>query len=76
MGEEVSTNYRVFYDQFLRFIPFLVVAGVALFLTGRKLKRGQQKKGMILPNITITVSGISSNMVDYAKCIMVVGRDF
>jgi hypothetical protein len=36
------SNYHVFSDQFLRFIPFLVVAGVALFLTGRKLKRGRQ----------------------------------
>jgi uncharacterized membrane protein len=38
------SNYHVFPEQFLRLIPFLVVAGVTLFLTGRKLKRGQQMK--------------------------------
>jgi hypothetical protein len=35
-----------------------------------------REKDIILPNITITVSGITSNMADYAKCIMVVGGDF
>jgi len=44
IDQDVLSNYHVFSDQFLRFIPFLVVAGVALFLAGRKLKRGQQMK--------------------------------
>jgi hypothetical protein len=42
MDEVVLTNYRVFFDQFLRFIPFWVAAGAALFFIGRRLKRGQQ----------------------------------
>ena len=35
-----------------------------------------REKGIILPNITIKVSGITSNLVDYQKIIMAVGRDF
>jgi hypothetical protein len=35
-----------------------------------------REKGIILPNITIKVSGITSNLVDYQKNIMAVGRDF
>jgi hypothetical protein len=33
-------------------------------------------KGILLPNITVTVSGISSNIVEYAKSFMPIGRDF
>jgi hypothetical protein len=31
---------------------------------------------VILPNVAIEISGISSNMVGYSKCFMPIGRDF
>jgi hypothetical protein len=43
----------------------------------KDVKLKDRNEGVVtLPDVTITVSGITSNMVNYSKCFMPIGRDF